>query len=83
MVKEGISIHALTRSATILTRSCLNVLYISIHALTRSATTDTMLTGRNLGGFQSTHSQGVRLDSPDFGYFPSIFQSTHSQGVRP
>ncbi|ADX69777.1 Hypothetical cytosolic protein [Lactobacillus helveticus H10] len=33
--------------------------------------------------FQSTHSQGVRLNSAVEKAVGEVFQSTHSQGVRP
>ena len=54
-----VSIHALTRSATLIDQIYHLPFHVSIHALTRSATTLTPSTKGYLR-FQSTHSRGVR-----------------------
>ena len=59
-MNNTISIHALTRSATMRWRSWTKEELISIHALTRSAT-QTILFQTSQKLFQSTHSRGVRL----------------------
>ena len=56
-----VSIHALTRSATIGTESGVAFASVSIHALTRSATLSIMKDLYYFILFQSTHSRGVRL----------------------
>ena len=55
-----ISIHALTRSATINKSDKYSIVAISIHALTRSATLASISAFLIAIWFQSTHSQGVR-----------------------
>ena len=79
--KVLVSIHALTRSATCLQCNLSFPDLVSIHALTRSATEcyHYYCVG---GWFQSTHSRGVRLTSPQFIRSENEFQSTHSRGVR-
>ena len=56
----GISIHALTRSATGSVKNTGETYAISIHALTRSATYGVPSGGFGVVTFQSTHSRGVR-----------------------
>ena len=77
-----ISIHALTRSATVSSNHsppCFNNFNPRTHK---------ECDGRCLGWggrpkrFQSTHSQGVRPDAGVPYPFAWLFQSTHSQGVR-
>ena len=59
-----VSIHALTRSATIRALTGGDITKVSIHALTRSATAEYQSSGI-IAMFQSTHSRGVRLDMPN------------------
>ena len=77
-----ISIHALTRSATIFTIVLNSGSVISIHALTRSATTKARLHWGQRSHFNPrTHEEcDCRISIPRDDKVP--FQSTHSRGVR-
>ena len=55
----AVSIHALTRSATLTFSNAERLLSVSIHALTRSATANSCWPSLRRW-FQSTHSRGVR-----------------------
>ena len=77
-----ISIHALTRSATVSCQRTRKAISISIHALTRSATHQSLLRSWVISYFNPrTHKEcDLRDIINSFTLFR--FQSTHSQGVR-
>ena len=71
-----VSIHALTRSATLIHLTIFVPVRVSIHALTRSATDQKSMICK-IREFQSTHSRGVRRVK--FLYFSiSLFVSIHA-----
>ena len=78
----SISIHALTRSATLDT-GILLLLYRYFNPRTHEECDvffDNQTTYNKI--FQSTHSRGVRPSESPYLYGSSQFQSTHSRGVR-
>ena len=78
----GVSIHALTRSATVFSWMIENKYCVSIHALTRSATV-TYEKNNQFHGV-SIHALTRSATMPwHISMQPSLFQSTHSRGVRP
>ena len=78
-----ISIHALTRSAT-LRDLTLQLLSSYFNPRTHEECDDTVPdVGYVLTKFQSTHSRGVRHIQDGVIDDKMIFQSTHSRGVRP
>ena len=79
---NGISIHALTRSATNPNGSSTKSVQSFQSTHSRGVRHQGQAQGMAGRGFQSTHSRGVRLSSSRESLWMVIFQSTHSRGVR-
>ena len=80
--KSVISIHALTKSATLQSVICVSYFLISIHALTKSATGDTWHSIARRHDFNPRTHKECDFTASTVKGSKQKFQSTHSQRVR-